>query len=70
MNSLRWRIAVWYALLLVVVTIALGVAITLRFEGILRAQATEHVVSTLTDIASPLRLHRTRFSSPRAATRC
>lgn len=50
MTSLRWRIAGWYALLLVVVTVALGVAITLRFEGILRAQAQEHVLSTLADI--------------------
>ena len=50
MNSLRWRIAGWYALLLVVVTVALGVAITLRFEGILRSQARDHVTSTLADI--------------------
>jgi signal transduction histidine kinase len=50
MNSLRWRIAAWYALLLVVVTVALGVAITLRFEGILRNQARAHVLSTLADI--------------------
>ncbi|HLI96144.1 MAG TPA: HAMP domain-containing sensor histidine kinase [Candidatus Baltobacteraceae bacterium] len=50
MNSLRWRIACWYALLLVVVAIALGVTITLRFEGILRAQATDHVARTLDDI--------------------
>jgi signal transduction histidine kinase len=50
MNSLRWRIASWYALLLVVVTVALGVAITLRFESILRTQASAHVFSTLSDI--------------------
>lgn len=50
MTSLRWRIAGWYALLLVVVSIALGVAITLRFEGILRAQARDHVLATLNDI--------------------
>jgi len=50
MGSLRWRIAGWYALLLVVVAIALGVAITLRFESILRAQAREHILSTLADI--------------------
>lgn len=52
MNSLRWRIAGWYALLLVVVTVALGVAITLRFESILRNQARDHVFSTLADIRS------------------
>ena len=50
MNSLRWRIAGWYALLLVVVTVALGVAITLRFENILRNQARDHVLSTVSDI--------------------
>ena len=50
MNSLRWRIAAWYALLLVVVAVALGVAITLRFESILRAQARDHVAATLADI--------------------
>jgi signal transduction histidine kinase len=52
MNSLRWRIAGWYALLLIIIAIALGVAITLRFEGILRAQAQEHVLATLADIRS------------------
>lgn len=50
MNSLRWRIAVWYALLLAVVAVALGVAVTLRFEGILRGQAQDHVLATLADI--------------------
>ncbi len=50
MSSLRWRITVWYALLLVVVAVALGVAITMRFESILRTQARDHVASTLADI--------------------
>lgn len=50
MNSLRWRIAFWYALLLVTVAVALGVAVTLRFEAILRSQARDHVLSTLADI--------------------
>jgi heavy metal sensor kinase len=50
MNSLRWRITVWYALLLAIVAVALGAAVTLRFEGILRAQAQDHVQSTLADI--------------------
>lgn len=52
MNSLRWRIAASYALLLIVVTAALGAAVTLRFESILRAQAQEHVLATLADIRS------------------
>ncbi len=51
MQSLRWRIAIWYALLLAVVIVALGVAITLRFEHILRAQVQQHVTGTLQDIA-------------------
>ena len=51
MHSLRSRIATFYALLLLVVITALGVAVTLRFEQILRSQAQEHVVSTLQDIA-------------------
>lgn len=50
MNSLRWRIAVWYALLLVSVTAALGVVLALRFEGIMRSQAQEHVLAILADI--------------------
>jgi len=51
MQTLRWRIATWYALLLLVVIVALGVAVTLRFEQILRTQAQEHLVSTLQDIS-------------------
>ena len=51
MHSLRWRIATWYASLLLSVIVALGVAVTLRFEQILRSQAQDHVVSTLQDIA-------------------
>ncbi len=51
MHSLRWRIGSGYAILLLVVIVALGTAITLRFEYILRAQAQEHLVATLQDIA-------------------
>jgi signal transduction histidine kinase len=50
MQTLRWRIATWYAVLLLVVIVALGVAITLRFEYILRSQAQAHLISTLQDI--------------------
>jgi signal transduction histidine kinase len=50
MHSLRWRIASWYAMLLVVVILALGVAITFRFEQILRNQAQQHVSYTMQDI--------------------
>ncbi len=51
MHSLRLRIATWYALLLVVAVVALGIAITLRFQTILRNQAEQHVSATLQDIA-------------------
>ncbi len=51
MNSLRARIASSYALVLLVVIVALGIAVTLRFENILHAQAQEHLASTLQDIA-------------------
>lgn len=51
MHSLRWRIAVSYALLLVITIVALGFAITFRFEQILRSQAQEHVSYTMQDIA-------------------
>ena len=50
MFSLRWRIATWYALLLVTIIAALGVAITLRFEQILRGQAQARAVATMQDI--------------------
>lgn len=51
MHSLRWRIASWYALLLLVIIVALGIAITLRFENILRTQTQSQLVSTLADIS-------------------
>ena len=51
MSSLRWRIATWYALLLIVAMLALGLAITLRFEQILRNQQQERAVATVQDIA-------------------
>ena len=50
MHSLRWRIASTYAVLLIVVILALGFAISIRFEQILRNQAQEHVVYTMQDI--------------------
>lgn len=50
MHSLRWRIATLYAALLVVVIAALGIAITLRFEYILRGQAQAHNAAILADI--------------------
>jgi signal transduction histidine kinase len=50
MHSLRWRIATWYAVLLAVVIVALGVAVTFRFDHILRSQAQEHNASVIADI--------------------
>lgn len=64
MHSLRWRIALWYGLLLVVAIVALGVAITLRFESILRAQAQQHVLATLQDIRNAAAPPPGAFSFP------
>lgn len=50
MTSLRWRIAAWYALLLVAAILALGLIITLRFEQILYGQAQAHLALTMQDI--------------------
>ncbi|HET7814566.1 MAG TPA: HAMP domain-containing sensor histidine kinase [Candidatus Baltobacteraceae bacterium] len=50
MHSLRLRIAVWYTLLLVVAIGAVGIAITMRFESILHAQAEQHLSLTLQDM--------------------
>jgi signal transduction histidine kinase len=49
-NSLRWRIAAWYALLLVAAILALGLIVSLRFEQILYAQAQAHLALTMQDI--------------------
>ncbi len=50
MNSLRWRIAAWYALLLIAAILALGLIISLRFEQILYGQAQAHLALTMQDI--------------------
>ena len=50
MGSLRWRIAAWYALLLVAAILALGLVVSLRFEQILYGQAQEHLAQTMQDI--------------------
>jgi len=49
-NSLRWRIAAWYALLLVAAILALGLVVSLRFEQILYGQAQAHLALTMQDI--------------------
>ena len=51
MQTLRLRIAVWYALLLVIAMIAFGIAVNFRLAAILRAQADAHVNATVQDIA-------------------
>ncbi len=50
MTSLRWRIAAWYALLLIAAILALGLIVTLRFEQILYGQAQGHLALTMQDI--------------------
>jgi two-component system OmpR family sensor kinase len=49
-GSLRWRIAAWYALLLVAAILATGLLISLRFEQILYGQAQAHLAQTMQDI--------------------
>jgi len=50
MTSLRWRIAAWYAALLLTVILALALIITFRFEAILYDEAQQHVFETMQDI--------------------
>ena len=50
MHSLRWRIAAWYAMLLVAAILALGMIVSLRFEQILYGQAQAHLALTMQDI--------------------
>jgi signal transduction histidine kinase len=49
-TSLRWRIAAWYALLLIAAILAMGLIVTLRFEQILYGQAQAHLALTMQDI--------------------
>jgi len=49
-HSLRWRIAAWYAMLLVAAILALGMIVSLRFEQILYGQAQAHLALTMQDI--------------------
>ncbi len=48
--SLRWRIAMWYALLLAAAMVALGLTITLRVQAILYNQAAARLNRTMTEI--------------------
>lgn len=50
MRSLRWRIATWYALLLIVVLVALTLGVTAQFDRILQQQAEAHVRRTMQEI--------------------
>lgn len=50
MHSLRWRIAGWYAALLVAVLVAIGALVTWRFDGILQQQVQTHLLDTLAQI--------------------
>lgn len=51
MRSLRWRIATWYALLLIVVIVALGVTVAVRFDRILYDQERAHLDNTINQMA-------------------
>lgn len=51
MRSLRWRIASWYALLLVAVIVIVGVIIVISFQSILIDQVRSRLDNTMQDIA-------------------
>ena len=51
MRSLRWRIATWYGLLLVVVIVALGLTVAVRFDRILLDQERAHLDNTVNEMA-------------------
>ncbi|MDP9024458.1 MAG: HAMP domain-containing protein, partial [Candidatus Eremiobacteraeota bacterium] len=51
MRSLRWRIATWYALLLIAVIVALGVTVAVRFDRILYDQERAHLDNTINQMA-------------------
>lgn len=48
---MRWRIAGWYALLLVAVIVATGILVTVRFQSILYDQTRGSIDRTMRDIA-------------------
>ena len=50
-HQLRWRIALWYALLLAAVIVLIGVVVTARFQSILYDQARSRIDGTMQDIA-------------------
>ena len=50
MRSLRWRIATWYALLLIVVLVALTLGVSVQFDRILQQQAEARVRRTMQEI--------------------
>jgi signal transduction histidine kinase len=56
LNSLKWRIAAGYSLLLAVVIAAIGVIFVVRLQAILYDQASQHVNQTMNEIA--------RFAAP------
>ncbi|MEO6913470.1 MAG: hypothetical protein ABI182_05560, partial [Candidatus Baltobacteraceae bacterium] len=51
MKSLRWRIASWYALLLVAVIVIVGIVIVISFRSILIDQVRSRLDNTMQDIA-------------------
>ncbi|MBV8245688.1 MAG: HAMP domain-containing protein, partial [Candidatus Eremiobacteraeota bacterium] len=57
MNSLRWRIATWYGLLLVSVIAVVGVIVVAKFQQILYQQAQGRVEGTMNDIARSVSLN-------------
>ena len=62
MHSLKWRVAAWYAALLVVVLLLVSTVVGMRLQSILYAQARSRVSATMAEIASSVQASEEPFS--------
>ncbi len=62
MHSLKWRVAAWYAALLVVVLLLVSTVVGMRLQSILYAQARARVSATMAEIASSVQASEEPFS--------
>ncbi len=62
MHSLKWRVAAWYAGLLIAVLLIVSTVVGVRLQSILYAQARSRVAETMAQIASSVRASEEPFS--------